>query len=103
METIEGVNARANDLDAKTATDIAIAFCDRIKLEGYTPMVYGNVEWMCDHLELSRLEEYPKWFAQYTSKFFFPYDMLMWQYTESGKVNGIYTGADISLMFIPKK
>lgn len=102
METINGVDARANNLSAKQITEITTAFCEKIAAAGYTPMVYGNIEWMCDKLELDKLEKYPKWFAQYTSRPFFPYDMLMWQYTESGSVNGIYTGADLSLMFIPK-
>ena len=103
MEKIEGAEARANSLSAEEATDIAIAFCERIKAAGHTPMVYGNIEWMCDKMELERIDGYAKWFAQYTPKPFFPYDMYAWQYTESGKVNGISTGADLSLIFIPEE
>ncbi len=102
MEEISGADARANNLSAKEITDITIAFCERIKAAGHTPMVYGNVEWMCDHLEYSRLEGYAKWFAQYSTRFYFPYDIYAWQYTESGKVNGISGGADVNLIFLPK-
>ena len=103
MEEISNAEARANSLSAKEVTDITVAFCERIKQAGYTPMVYGNIEWMCDKMELERIDGYAKWFAQYTPKPFFPYDIYAWQYTESGKVNGISTGADLSLIFIPEE
>ena len=102
MEKIENAEARANSLTAEEITEITLAFCNRIKQAGHTPMVYGNVEWMCERLEYSRLEGYAKWFAQYSGRPFFPYDIYMWQYTDSGKVNGISTGADLSLVFLPK-
>jgi len=102
MERLSNADARANSLTKDQITDITVAFCDRIKQAGYTPMVYGNIEWMCDYVELGRLEGYNKWFAQYSSRPFFPYEMYMWQYTEEGKVNGISYGADLNLVFIPK-
>lgn len=100
MEEIPDSDARANSLSSAKITDITIAFCERIAQAGYTPMVYGNTKWMCEKVEISRLEKYGKWIAQYNNRPYFPYEYEMWQYTETGTVNGIPGNADINLMFI---
>lgn len=96
MEEI-GEQARTDLLDNKARTDIAIAFCERIKQSGYTPMIYGNIRWLAMNLELNRLEAYDKWFAQYFKQPFFPYDFAMWQYTSSGRVSGIEGNVDLNM------
>ena len=53
------------------------------------PMIYCNSRWFTLNLDLSRLTEYDKWFAQYYNRPFFPYDFQIWQYTSAGKVDGI--------------
>lgn len=101
MEETGTDNARTAQLSAEQKTDITIAFCEKVKAAGYTPMIYGNIEWMMDHVELERLTQYPKWFAQYFNKPFFPYEFQMWQYTNEGSVPGIEGGVDLNLCFFP--
>ncbi|MPN04086.1 hypothetical protein SDC9_151322 [bioreactor metagenome] len=60
-------------------------------------MVYGNIRWMVMHLDLSRLEDYDKWFAQYFKQPFFPYAFSMWQYTSRGAIDGISHDVDLNL------
>lgn len=100
MEEITAEGARTANLTAAQITDLTIAFCERIKAAGYTPMIYGNVKWMMEHVELSRLTQYQKWFAQYYNKPFFPYEFQIWQYTNKGKVNGITDEVDLNLCFV---
>ena len=100
MEEITTEGARTANLTAAQITDLTIAFCERIKSAGYTPMIYGNVKWMMEHVELSRLTSYQKWFAQYYNKPFFPYEFQIWQYTNKGKVNGITGEVDLNLCFV---
>ena len=100
MEEIAIEGARTANLTAAQITDLTIAFCERIKSAGYTPMIYGNVKWMMEHVELSRLTAYQKWFAQYYNKPFFPYEFQIWQYTNKGKVNGITGEVDLNLCFV---
>lgn len=100
MEEITAEGARTANLTAAQITDLTIAFCERIKSAGYTPMIYGNVKWMMEHVELSRLTQYQKWFAQYYNKPFFPYEFQIWQYTNKGKVNGITGEVDLNLCFV---
>lgn len=98
-EEIIGDDARTDGITAAEMTDIAIAFCDTVKAEGYTPMIYGNIKWFMTKMELNRLEEYDKWFAQYFNTPFFPYAFTMWQYTASGSVDGIDGNVDLNICF----
>ncbi len=100
MEEVTSEGARTANLTAAQITDITIAFCERIQSAGYTPMIYGNIKWMLEKLELPRLTSYQKWFAQYYNKPFFPYEFQIWQYTNKGKVNGISGDVDLNLCFV---
>ncbi len=95
-----------NDSEARTAnltpqerTDIAIAFLEKIKEAGYKPMIYGNLKSYFGMLEINRLKDYDLWFAYYDSSIYFPYKIKMWQYTESGTVNGINGNVDLNITF----
>ncbi len=91
--------SRTRNLTYEERTKIVIAFCERIKEAGYTPMIYGNLKSMMVMLDFSQLEEYDKWFAYYRSPLRFPYKIKMWQYSASGEVDGIKGDADLNLMF----
>lgn len=101
MEEVNDIpeNVRTSSLTAKQRTDITIAFCERIKDAGYTPMIYGNISWMIMNLEIERLEDYDKWFAQYYKQPFFPYEFSMWQYTARGTLEGIEGTVDFNMGF----
>ena len=98
-EEIYDANARTNVLTTEQRTDFTITFCEQIKAAGYTPMIYGNIKWMVAQLDLTQLTQYDKWFAQYFKEPFFPYDFQMWQYTATGKVDGIEGDVDINISF----
>jgi GH25 family lysozyme M1 (1,4-beta-N-acetylmuramidase) len=101
FEEITGVNSRAAYLSKAQVTDHAIAFCERIIAAGFKPMIYANPGWFIHEMELSRLEGYEKWIAQYYDVPFFPYDFSLWQYTDSGAVAGISGNVDMNLAFVP--
>lgn len=92
--------ARTNTLSQEERTDITIAFCEQIRTAGYRPMIYANIQWFMANLELSRLTEYDKWFAQYFQKPFFPYEFQMWQYTAQGSVDGIQGNVDLNVALV---
>lgn len=99
VEALSNVNARTNDLTKEERTEYCIAFCETIKNAGYTPMIYGNLKTFMLMLDLEQLEDYDKWFAYYDEQFYFPYDFKVWQYTDTGKVNGIGTDVDLNISF----
>ncbi len=90
---------RTKDLTAEQRTKNVIAFCERIRKEGYEVMIYGNLYSFMIMMDFEQLEEYDKWFAYYRYPFHFPYKIKMWQYASWEKVDGISGGADVNLMF----
>ena len=91
--------ARTANVDARTLTDCAIAFCETIEAAGYTPMVYFNIQQAVNRLYLDELLDYKFWLALYESSMTYQYKIDMWQYTQTGSVPGISGNVDINLYF----
>lgn len=98
--------ARTNQagLTDKDRTDFAIDFCETIRSAGYYPTIYASKSWLLDDMEISRLGGWDIWLAHYTNQTNFQHPYQMWQYTESGSVNGIAGKVDmnVSLKDYPK-
>lgn len=92
---------RANDLSNRQRTACAKAFCETILAAGYTPMIYSSTNWSILDIDLEQLP-YDLWYAYYGEgkNIYYPYKFTMWQYTDSGKVNGISTNVDLNVCFI---
>lgn len=117
IEAADG--ARANALSTQERTDLAVIFCEMVKAAGYRPMVYSNLGWLNNQLDMSQLSSYKTWVAQYfanmeigeiyknapyrtdTSQWVTDYSRpyQYWQYTSRGSVNGISTGVDMNISF----
>lgn len=98
-EEIKGDAARTDNLEKKQFTDNCITFCDAVKEAGYDTMIYANMKWMAFTLDLERLTEYEKWYADYEPHPQCPYEFSMWQYTEEGSVPGVEGNVDINVWF----
>lgn len=98
-EKIKGDTARTDNLKPEELTDITIAFCEKIKEYGYEPMIYANAKWLTTKLQLERLIDYPVWYADYQENPLYPYSFEMWQYTESGQIDGIEGNVDFNIWF----
>lgn len=100
IEESANVNkSRTKNLSKEDRTKAIIAFCEKLKQEGYEPMLYGNLKSMMLMTDIYQLEDYDKWFAYYHYPLRFPYKIKIWQYTSAGKVDGIKGSADLNLMF----
>lgn len=93
--------ARTDDLSVEMATQVTQTFCERVTQAGYHPMIYGNVAWLMDRIDLTQLTEYDLWLAQYQKTPTFPYQFRMWQYTNQGTVAGIEGSVDMNLLLTP--
>lgn len=98
-ESANTTKTRTKNVTAEERTKCVIAFCERIKEAGYTPMIYGNLKSLMLMTDIHELEEYDRWFAYYHYPIRFPYKYRIWQYTASGTVDGISGSADVNLMF----
>lgn len=94
-----GEESRAGATDARTLTDCAKAFCDKIAAASLSPMIYFNSNQSHSHLFLRELVDYGFWLAQYNDALEYPYKVDMWQYTNEGAVPGIAGNVDINLYF----
>ncbi len=94
-EPISNDEARTNGVTGKVMTDCAEAFCKKIKEAGYDACVYFNSEQGYLHYDLTRLRDYVFWFADYSDYPTFFFDFDMWQYSCTGRIDGI--GEDVCL------
>lgn len=101
VERVAGANPRMDALSVEERTDVILAFCDTVTNAGYIPIVYYNTEMGGLYVDLEKLEGITKWYAWYGSWLYYPYDYSIWQYKDSGKVNGISGGVDMNIALKP--
>ena len=101
VEKVTGEPGRMNDISVEDRTEFTRLFCETVKNAGYNPMVYHNTEMGAMLINLEPLEEYDKWFAAYSDTFYYPYEYKVWQYSQSGTVQGIKGAVDLNISFEP--
>ena len=99
-EPLEG--SRAEDIDRSEFTASAVVFCEMVKDAGYTPCVYlyrytGYYEYM-----MERLADYELWVGALGSWPDFYYRHMLWQFSMTGRVEGIDADVDLDYQFIPR-
>lgn len=100
MDTIPNEVSRIDSLDKMERTNIALAFMDKIRENGYFPMVYGDKEWLIQKLSLGSMIGYDVWLSQEMDIPDYPYQFVMWQYTTHGSIAGIAGDANLNICFI---
>ena len=98
-EEIKDDVARTDNLTEEQFTQNCITFCDAIREAGYDTMIYANMKWMAFTLDMRKLTEDEKWYADYEPVPQCPYEFSMWQYTETGQLPGIEGNVDLNLWF----
>lgn len=88
------------NLSKELLTEMCEVFCTKIEKAGYWAGVYANKYWLNSHLNHEVLEKkYTIWVAQYNTSNTYKGKYDMWQYTSSGKVNGIKTNVDMDILY----
>lgn len=87
------------NLSAKTLGNIAETFCNAIMAKGYTVGVYANLNWWNNKLTDKRFDNWAKWVAQYNSTCSYEGTYDMWQYSSTGRVDGISGNSDMNILF----
>lgn len=105
-------------LSKETLTQMILAYRDIIEAAGYDFVLYINKSWLEDRVDYNTLYKngVKVWLARYLSidrgdyafegdgvnysKIKFPKEMVvMWQHSETGKVNGINTNVDLNVSY----
>ena len=78
-----------------------MAFCKVVRRNGFEAGVYFNQSLGYRYFDLSKLQEFTLWLAEYdaTPDFVYHFDCL--QYTDAGTVDGIEGSVDLDLFFLP--
>jgi len=91
---------RTQNLDKNTRTNLAKIFCQTIQSAGYIPIVYTNVDWATNKLNMSQLSEYDTWIASYRSgNPGYNGKYSIWQYTSQGSILGILGNVDLNYSY----
>lgn len=86
-------------------TDLVLLFAEKAKAHGFIPALYTNNNFLTYYYEKERLEGIAIWKAHYYNSRkdepipVEPTNIVMWQWTEKGRVNGISTDVDLDLVF----
>lgn len=95
---VAGVDVpRGSNLGKDRMTEVAKAFCERIEKAGYRSMIYGNY-YDLDLYHYESLQGRAIWWAEYDAWAPSPsLDIVMWQYSNGGWVEGIQAAVDMNI------
>lgn len=83
-------------------TNNCIAFATRVQSNNYEPMIYANASMLVKYLNRNLLQsKYKIWLAHYTTKTDYAGSIYIWQYTSTGRVNGIAGNVDLDFIYDP--
>lgn len=99
-ESISVKGARTYTYDIKAVDACIVAFCDAVAQAGYTPMTYFNPAMAYLKHDMTKLDKYDAWLANYAETPNYIYDYQMWQYSSSGQVDGINARVDMDIAFV---
>lgn len=80
-------------------TELAKAFLEVIEEAGYHGMIYASNSWFVSYLDRTALADYDYWVACWSyAPTISP--VSMWQYSSTGKVDGIKTAVDLDYSYV---
>ncbi|MCM1118733.1 MAG: glycoside hydrolase family 25 protein [bacterium] len=95
-----GGNGRADNLTVEERTLVCDAFCRTVENAGIEAGVYASRNWYHNRVEVSRLERYYIWLAEYRSVPLYDGYYHMWQYTSKGNIDGIEGNVDMNVSYM---
>lgn len=79
---------------------ICRAFCSKLEDAGYFVGIYSSKSHLMSYLSAEIRERYAIWVAQYYSECTYPAQHTMWQYSDSGKIDGISGNVDLDVSYV---
>ncbi len=87
------------DMSRKQVTDMAVAFCEKVKQAGYRPMIYTTRSLLQARIDLSRVQGYEIWLADLQNPAQYDGDYHIWQHSHTGRVNGLSGDVDLNISY----
>lgn len=86
-------------LSKETLSSIAQSFCETMENAGYFAGIYANKYWLTSKLDYEKIKNYTIWLAHYTSQTDYSRPYGIWQYSSTGRVNGIQGNVDMNYSY----
>ena len=100
---LENETPRISELTREDHTANAMAFCERLNRKHYDTMIYTYQYWAETYYDMEQISSYPIWYAAYdTDQPKLDYPISIWQYSKTGRIDGIGVPIDFNIMFIRK-
>ena len=74
-------------------------FCEIVNKSSFIPGVYANLNWLKNYLDVSQFSDAKIWVAQYNSECTYNGSYMIWQYSNSGTINGISGNVDLNYLY----
>lgn len=98
-----GIFARTYTQSKDVTTQNAVLFCHIMQRKGYEAMIYNSTNLFEKLYNMEYIQEFHTWVAHYNIAYpTYPYTYEIWQYTDSGTVDGIDQPVDMDVMFVRK-
>ncbi len=96
-----------NGASKDTRTQMCIEFCEILKKAGYKVGIYSSKNWLTNYIDLNKIpDDYNIWVASYGTNDGLPQENVkfpgnhdIWQYTSTGKIDGISTNVDFNICY----
>ena len=75
------------------------AFCEILEANGWYSGFYANIDYLNNFYNDTIKQRFCCWVAQYSSKCIYTGNYIIWQYSETGKVDGIKGNTDLDYLY----
>lgn len=90
---------RLRNVSSSAITDNVLMFTETVSSYGYETMVYSYKDALTSYLDMGKLEGKLVWLAHWVGATDYKGDYHMWQYSDSGRVDGIKTNVDLNISY----
>ena len=99
MEDADGYKAKHGMPSNQGLVDICKTFLLGIEEAGYYASLYASLSWLNNQLNSHELDRFDKWVAQWNTSCSYKKPYGVWQYTDSGKIDGINGNVDMNIAY----
>lgn len=86
-------------LPKSVLTENVIAFCGGLEKAGYYAALYSNPDWLTKRLDYARIKRFDLWLADWRKNPSKAFPHGIWQYSETGRVDGINGYVDLDIAY----
>ena len=97
---VEAAGGRADGISNADRTEVVQAFCETIRDSGYTAGIYANKNWLGSKMNTGSFGGYNIWLAQYAAAPTYNGRYELWQYSSTGKIDGISGNVDLNISYL---